>query len=377
MKHQLCSLTNSDSNMQEVFWTWIDKSVQQLISGLADKALELIRDSHIKAGWNKRCSARNGYRNGYYHRKLITTHGIVRLKVPRCREGNLDTTAIFSNYQRRVKDVERVIRHAYLLGCATRGLSKLTEQIFGSHISHQSVSMLTRWADNAVKQWRNQSVEPLYPVVYIDGMHVNRIASDRTVMLVMGIKEDGSKDVLGFNVSSGERCIDLLSDLRKRGLKDVKLFVSDDSRAIRNSIQWVYPEADWQSCTFHKLANLRMNIGSPDFREQMVSEAGCIFRCPSRQAAVDEAVKWRERWQEYAGWAVEQFLEGLDESLSFYNLPRKWWKKARTNNPMERLFRTLRQRLKTINCFYDDPAIERAVFGQLLRWQKIKLTHNT
>jgi transposase-like protein len=70
-------------------------------------------------------------------------------------------------------------------------------------------------------------------------------------------------------------------------------------------------------------------------------------------------------------------MEGLSDSLSFYNLPIWWWKRARTNNPLERLIKTLRQRLRPMGCFYDDSAIERAVFGQLLRWHKIKLTHNT
>jgi transposase-like protein len=70
-------------------------------------------------------------------------------------------------------------------------------------------------------------------------------------------------------------------------------------------------------------------------------------------------------------------LEGLCDSVNFYELPMTWWKRVRTNNPLERFIRTLRQRLRPMGCFYDDAAIERAVFGQLLRRHKIKVTHNT
>lgn len=377
MKQLISSLTNKDTDLQDIFWTFVNNSVQNFVAELANKALELIRDEHINAGWNKHNCQRKGYRNGYYSRSLITSHGEVKLKVPRCRNIKLKTAPIFSAYRRRVNDVERVIRHAYLLGCSTRGLARLAEQIFGLHMSHQGVSMLNRWADQAVFKWRQQPIKDEYPVVYIDGMHVNRVAGDRVVMLVMGIKESGRKKVLGFRVGESEKCTNLLSELRERGLEKVKLFVSDDSRAIRNAVRWVYPHAEWQSCTFHKLANLRKNIGRRDFRNKMLAEAGCIFRCPSRSAALDQAAQWRERWQKHAGYAVYQFLEGLNESLSFYNLSEKWWKRTRTNNPMERLIRDLRQRLRPINCFYNDQAIERAVFGQLLRWHKIKLTHNT
>jgi putative transposase len=377
MYNKVCSLTTEQGNRQEVFWTWIDNSVRQLVAGLAQKAMELIRDNHLFVGWNKRAVSRRGYRNGYYRRWLTTPHGMLNLKVPRCREGRLDTTAVFERYQRRIADVERILRHAYLLGCPTRGLAQLAEQMFGGSLSHQSISVLMRWTDDALKAWRKQPIEPIYTVVYIDGMHVNRVGSDRTVMLATGLRENGVMDVLGFCVSPGEQCGEFLADLRRRGLEDVKLFVSDDSKAIRYALQWVYPEVAWQSCTFHRLSRLRAAIGTTDFRGTMVAEAACIFRCPSREAALDVAAQWRRRWESVSPWPVYQFLEGLRDSLNFYNLPMWWWKRARTNNPLERLIKTLRQRLRPMGCFYDDSAIERAVFGQLLRWHKIKLTHNT
>ncbi|MHC4488117.1 MAG: transposase [Planctomycetota bacterium] len=112
-------------------------------------------------------------------------------------------------------------------------------------------------------------------------------------------------------------------------------------------------------------------------RDRMVAEAACIFRCESLEAALDVAGAWRRRWQRVSPWAVEQFLYGLRDSLRFYDLPKCWWKRVRTNNPLERLIRTLRGRLRLMGCFHDEPAVERAVFGQLLRWHKIKLTHNT
>jgi transposase-like protein len=120
-----------------------------------------------------------------------------------------------------------------------------------------------------------------------------------------------------------------------------------------------------------------MTIGPTEYRDQMVREAACVFRCDSLGSALDVAAEWRRRWQRVNPWAVDQFLYGLRDSLRFYDLPKRWWKRVRTNNPMERLIRTLRQRLRPMGCFHNPEAIERAVFGQLLRWHKIKLTHNT
>lgn len=284
---------------------------------------------------------------------------------------------LFDRYQRRIADVDRILRHAYLLGTSTRGTAQLAEQVFGGTVSHQTVSRLTRWLDDQLDRWRKTPIAPVYKVVYLDGMHVDVLGQDRMVMLVAGQRENGRLDVLDFCISRGERCKELLGDLRRRGLERVELFVSDESGAIRSALQRVYPEVAWQSCTFHRLQALRVNVGPTDYRDLMVAEAACVFRCPSKSAAVDAAVAWAGRWRLPSPWAVRQFMEGLSDSLTFYQLPQDEWRRTRTNNPMERLIRTLRQRLRPMGCFHDPPAVERAVFGQLLRWHKTKLTHNT
>ena len=219
------------------------------------------------------------------------------------------------------------------------------------------------WLDEQLVFWRNQPIEPLYSVVYIDGMYVDMVGSDRKVMLVTGMREDGTVEVLGFCLSTVEQCRELLEDLRRRGLEEVELFVSDDSIAIRSALEQVYPLTSWQHCTFHRLSALWRTIGAVSYRDQMVAEAACIFRCESFEAALDVAGSWRQRWQRVDSWAVEHFLDGLRDSLMFYNLPKCWWKRLRTNNPLERLIRTLRARLRPMGCFHDEAAIERAVFG--------------
>ena len=377
MKELLCSLTSEQDNRQETFWKIVDQRVRQLAIGLAERILELQLQSQLQAGWNQRTEARCGYRNGYYSRCLSTPHGQLRIRVPRPRKGAVDAKVVFDRYQRRITDVERILRHAYLLGTSTRGLAGLAEQIFGGSISHQTISQLMRWLDGQLIRWRQQPINPVYPVVYIDGMHVDVLGQDKMVMLVMGLRQDGVKEVLGFCASTGERCKTLLEDLRDRGLVDVQLFVSDESGPIRYALQEVYPLVNWQSCTFHRLSRLRVTIGHKMYRDQMVAEAACVFRCESRGAALDTAAAWRIRWKQTDPWAVEQFVHGIRDSLMFYELPKRWWKRARTNNPMERQIRTLRQRLRLMGCFHNESAVERAVLGQLLRWHKIKLTHNT
>ena len=362
---------------QETFWTWTDQMVQRLVTDLAGQVLQLEMEAHLSAGWNERSSRRRGYRNGSYGRWLTTPYGAVRLKIPRCRGSGFDASVIFDRYQRRIADVGRILRHAYLLGASTRGVAQLAEQVFGGSLSHQTVSRLMRWLDGELAAYREAPIADGYRVVYIDGMHVDIVGGDRMVMLVTGGRDDGRKEVLGFCVSTGEQCRQLLWDLRQRGLANVELFVSDESGAIRSALAEVFPECAWQSCSFHRLQALRTDIGPTELRQAMTRQASNIFRANSKLAAVDLATRWAQRWRPAAPHAVQHFMDGLGDSLMFYTLPKDWWRRARTNNPLERLIRTLRQRLRPMGCFHDEPAIERAVFGQLARWRLLpKVTHS-
>ena len=362
---------------QDLFWGWVNQKVESFTVEVLEQVLLSEQQQLVGAAWNQRQPHRTTWRNGFYRRGLTTPQGKLEIKIPRCRQGGLDCGMIFDHYQRRIKDVDRILRHAYLLGASTRGVAELAEQIFGGTLSHQTVSQLMGWLDDRLAAWRSEPIEPAYRTVYIDGMHVNVLGGDKMVMLVAGQCDDGRLEVLGFCLSTGESCLNLLKDLRRRGLNEVQMLVSDESGAIRSAMEQVYPEVPWQHCTFHRLQALRTTVGQTDYRDLMLAEASCIFRCPSRQAAGDAAAAWATRWQPTNAWAVQQFMDNLEDSLMFYQMPQIWWRRVRTNNPMERLIGTLRMRLNNMGCFHDGPAAERAVFGQLARWHKLRLTHNT
>lgn len=363
-----CSLSDSPRDRQEAFWTWTHHWLCGCLRQLLELVLKGEQQSRVGAGPNERSDRRTAWRNGYYARQLTTPHGRLSVKVPRCRSGGLDCSMLFDPYQRRVADVDRILLQAYLAGTSTRATAQLAEQIFGGTLSHQTVSQLGRWLDEQLAAWRKRPIEPVYKVVYIDGMHVDVQGGDLNVMLVMGLTSDGQKEVLGFATQSGEQCKELLWNLRRRGLEGVDLFISDQSPAIRSGLAEVFPEVPWQHCTFHRLQALARDVGQKDHRWAMVKEAATIFRCPTTLAAVDQAVAWGRRWRGQEPWAVQQFMSDIGDSLMFYGLPKDWWKRVRTNNYLERLIRTLRMRLDTMGCHYDKPAVERAVFGQLARW---------
>lgn len=363
---------------QEVFWAWVDRACRETARELVEWLLGRLQQEALGAAWHERTDRRTGYRHGVYRRRLTSPYGLLEIAVPRIRGASLDCRLVFERYRRRCRDVDRVLRRAFLLGVSLRDAAALGEQLWGQGLSHQTVATLMRWLDGRLEAWRQQPIRGMYRVVQIDGMYVTVGGRKRVVMLVVGLKADGWKEVLGFSVERGEGCRELLWALRRRGLEGVELFVTDDAGAIGSALEEVYPEVPRQVCSWHRLVGLWERLGPVAWRHRMVREAGRVFRCVSRAAALEEAERWTRRWGDRAETAVAWFLDGLADSLVFYHLPEPWWRRARTTSLVERLIRKLRRRLRPMGAFANPAAVERGVFGQLLRWHLVhEITHRT
>jgi len=364
-------------DLQEAFWTLVDRDLRQMTEDLVNEALQWMADEAAGARWHERCPERRAWRNGVYRRGLQTRYGLLDLAVPRLRGGRLDTSLVFDAYRRRQRDVDRALLRAYVLGTSTRGTAELAEQLFGNSLSHEAVSRLGRWLDGQLALYRRRPIASVYPVVQLDGMHLGVRGGGQVAVLVVGLREDGGKDVLGFSLAAGEQCRELLWDLRRRGLEGVELFTTDGSGAIESALAEVYPEVARQQCSTHRLRGLLERLGRSAEGWRMVREAARIFRASSGSTATEVALAWERRWWRHSPEAVGWFMEGLGQSLRFYDLPQRWWRRARTTNRVERLIRTLRMRLTPMNTFHNVRAAERALFGQLLRWHLTpQITHN-
>ncbi len=372
------SIAHTHREVQEAFWTLLNRQVKGLTVDVVEKTLQWLLEEQLSAGQHERTPQRLGYRNGSYRRRLMTPHGELLLRVPRPRRGGLDCSVVFDRYRRRQEDVNRILLRSYLMGLSTRDAACLAEQLWGGPMSHQVISEMRRWLRQRLNEYRQQPIRAVYRVVVLDGMYVTIAGAKRVVVLAVGLREDGGREVLGFSVGRGEYCEELLWDLRRRGLEGVEMFVTDDSPALRSALEMVYPEVPWQCCIWHRLRNLRQLLVQSPYRQKMVCEAGRIFRCVSGAVGREAARKWALRWQGYEPEVVRWFLSVFQDSMSFYELPKAWWRRGRTTNAAEGVIGLLRKRLRPMGAFANVAAAERAVFGQLARRHLLpEFTHNT
>jgi len=309
-------------------------------------------------------------RNGSYARHLLTALGDVEVHVPRTR--TYGAGDVLRSYARREADVDRLILGCFVLGLSTRKVAEALGPILGERVSPATVSRVAKVLDQAVAAFHRRPLSPIYPVLLLDGVVLARKtgagAKRRPVLVVLGIRADGSKEVLDFRLaaSESEREWELfLTDLFRRGLsgRALKLIAVDGNPGLRAALDTVYPGVPVQRCWAHKTRNVLDKVRKAD-RQQVKRDLHRISHAKHRVEARTAARRFANRWEADYPRAVACLRDDLDELLEFFAFPDDdWRRRTRTTNAIERRFVEVRRRTRPMGVFSDRTSIERILFA--------------
>ena len=297
----------------------------------------------------QRTPGRRGWRNGSYTRRLDTSVGkIPDLVVPRNRDGF--RTQLFERYRRRQEELDELICGMFVQGVSTVRVGEVVESLTGSKPSPSTVSRVFHTLEDEFQAWKGRSLEAHYVYAFADGTYFSVIYDDQghkmPILAVVGINPAGERAVLGFTVGERENQTaweDLLEDLKRRGMQQVDLWITDGNRAMVNAIEVKFPASRRQRCVRHKMENVLSYI--PKSQQQIIRlELRAIFYQESREQADQEVVAFREKYQAIYPTAIECLQRDLEACLSFYAFPKAHWKTIRTSNVIDRLFGEVKRR---------------------------------
>jgi transposase-like protein len=345
----------------------------------------------LGVGWYQRSDGRQGYRNGFYRRMLVTPYGSVEIEVPRLREGSYEHD-LFDKNGLLTKDARDLILETYLAGASTRRVGEVLRKVLGYEVSHTTVSAICKGLNKLVREYWQRRLDDEWEYLIVDAIVVkNRAvvsAEKRFVLVALGISKAGKKEVLSFKQAESEAEVcwqGFLDDLERRGLKgeNLKMITMDGSRGLIAAAATVWPHIPLQRCWVHKLRNVAAKLRR---RNQSVclSGASSIYESESLSEARRRFLAWRERWIDEEPKAVKCLEENIDEMLEFLAVPKADWKTVRTTNPIERVFREVRRRIRTISCFSNRQSVDRMLYAILTyqnrQWdakcRKAQFTHN-
>ena len=342
------------------------KGLEAALAGLMEAEV----GEQIGAGHGERAPGRAAMRNGYRERQFQTGLGTSTLKIPKLRAGSYFPSFLVS-YKRSDDALLAAMATCYLEGVSTRNAAHVARALGVENMGKSQVSAICARLDPMVAAFRERELGE-FPYVWLDARyenvreagHIRKVA----VLVALGVRRDGMREVLGVAVERTESEAHwdaFIESLRKRGLRGVKLAVSDAHEGLRRAIEKRLPGAKWQRCRVHFMRNLAQRLPKRK-APALLALAKTIFSAQSYKEAVEQRAEVAEIYEKAGFEDVAEYLTGADEVLTYMEFPAQHWTKLHSTNLVERLNRELKRRTRVVSIFPNRASLVRLAGALLL-----------
>src|SRR3989442_1252511 len=326
---------------------------------------------YLRAGRYVRLRSRRGHRNGSYYRRLTTTYGTIPdLEIPRSRDGRFRPSVVDPS-QQRTAQVDTLIRAVFLGGVSPRQVGAILAPLLDDTISASTVSTVTKTLDRAVDAYHRRPLLDTSTYLFLDAVSLRVKTPDgtrrRLVLVAYGITTTGQRELLDYRLvrQEGQGTWEaFLTTLACRGLigSRLQLITTDGQRGLHTALDLVYPHVPRQACWVYVLRNVAQQLRVRD-RERCLHLARRIYQARDRATAERALQQWVRAWRRVAPKAVACLLRDWEALLAFYHAPARDWRRVRTTNAIERVFREIRRPTRPMTCFTNTASCERIVFA--------------
>jgi putative transposase len=331
-------------------------ALREIVRAVLQEILEAEMTDALGAAKSERTAGRLGYRAGYYGRTLITRVGKLELRVPQDREGRF-STELFERYQRSEQALVASLAEMHVQGVSTRKVKAITEELCGHAFSASAISAINQRLDESLAAFARRRLEEPFAYLILDARYEKvreaGVVRSQAVLIAVGIDWDGRRQILAVELANRESRSswkDFLLGLRERGLHGLEFVVADDHAGLRAAIREVLSEAAFQRCYVHFLRNALDHLPRKA-DDACLQELRWIYdRRELAEARADLAAwlkKWSPRYEKLTGWVEEN----IDETLTYYRLPRQHHKHMKSTNMLERLNEEIKRRTHVVRIF--------------------------
>jgi putative transposase len=349
-----------------------ERGLKPVLELLLNSAMKVEREHFLGAASHERSENRNGYANGYKPKGLQTRMGALDLEVPQVRGGLPFYPQSIEKGSRSEKALKLAIAQMYLEGVSTRKVQDITEKLCGLQVSSTQVSRLTQELDEQFEQFRNRPIgEVCYLLVdalYLKVRHSGTVI-DMAILLAYGITPEGKREILGASTSLSEAEVhwrEFFKHLQARGMRGLRLIISDDHAGMKSARIAVFPSVPWQRCQFHLAQNAQSYAPRQSMRLEIAEVIREIFNSSTLEMAQElkrlAIEKYKKRAPEFAKWLEEN----IDEGLTVYQFPKEHRKRIRTSNGMERVNKEIKRRTRVAVLFPNPESALRLVTGVII-----------
>lgn len=304
--------------------------------------------------------------NGYYTRRPKTILGEIELEIPRTRDGNFKTE-IIPERKRVTYLLDDIVEALFKAGLSSRKISDVMKNLIGSKLSATYISNIADISQEVIENNEKRKLEEEYPVIYIDATYISLkrdTVTKEAVYVVLGLRKDGKREILTYQMPGGDEKAavwgEILNNLKQRGLKGVKMIISDDLTGLDKVIKEEFPEADHQLCWFHLKKNIKNKVRRKDF-EKILKELEYVFESSTEEEAKRRLILFVEKWSK-----LYKYFKNITEKIENYTHCFKYNEKIRsyfrTTNWLERCFKELKDNIRIRGYFQTETSANKFLY---------------
>jgi putative transposase len=347
--------------------------VQELTKRLVERALEAELSAHL--GYVKHApEGRNGKnsRNGTSTKRVKTATSELEISVPRDREGSFEPQLVRKR-QRRLPGFDDKVLALYARGMTTREIQGHLGELYGVEVSPALISAVTDAVLEEVEAWQSRPLEPLYPIIYLDALHL-KIRSGAhvqtcAVYVALALNLEGHKELLGLWVGEAEGAkfwLGVLTELKNRGLEDVLIMAVDGLKGFPEAIAAVYPRTQVQLCIVHMVRN-SLRYVSWKQRKACARDLRKIYSAPTVEAAEAELERFAESWDATTPLISAAWRRNWANLTPFFAYPPEIRRVIYTTNAIESLNAQLRKVTQKRGAFPTEGSVRKVLYLALMR----------
>ena len=342
--------------------------MQKLFKDIIQQLLEAEMEEHLGRERHERSNEANpNYRNGYSFKTIESSFGEVGLDIPRDRKAQFEPKVV-KKYETVCNELDKKIIGLYACGMSVRDIQSEMEELYGIDVSPAMISKITDKVVEAAAEWQSRELDEMYPIVYMDAMHLkvrddNKIVA-KAAYICMALDMKGKKDILGIWIGESEGAkfwLSVCNNLKNRGVEDILIACMDGLKGLPEAIKTVYPDVSIQTCIVHQIRNSLKYIASKDQREFM-KDLKSVYRAFNEETALKNLDILKEKWYSKYSVVIDSWYNNWSNLNTYFEYPHEIRRIIYTTNALEGFNRQLRKYTKVRTVFPTDESLRKSLY---------------
>ena len=344
----------------------IQDALKDLLGGTIKEMMESEMDEHLGYSKSERSDSENA-RNGYKPKQMNSSYGSFQIDVPQDRQSSFKPQVV-KKRQKDISAIDQKIISMYAKGMTTKQISETIEDIYGFDASEGFISDVTDKILPQIEEWQCRPLASVYPIIFIDAIHFSvrhdNIVRKLAAYVVLGINEDGYKEVLALEVGENENSkywLGVLNGLKNRGVQDILILCSDGLTGLKEAIVAAFPKTEHQRCIVHMVRNTLKYVANKDMKN-FARDLRMIYTAPDEKNAVRRLEEVDKKWTSQYPAAIKRWHDHWDVITPIFKFSIDVRTAFYTTNAIESLNSSYRRLNRQLSVFPSSQALLKALY---------------